>query len=768
MNFTSLQGMVLKRVLSLVLLLVLVGGVNEGQAQWVEKWLAAGDFHHPYLSGGAEPEDLAESTIWNWPGIVPQTGNSRWKALWISTKNFTDENGDTWEVKNSHIGPRVLGIGEMFDMKHELVSRFPEPHVTVDGLETFNRPSMPDRVADTLNADRIIDNVFNTSVGVTVRRKAQQFSEDNYDDFHLVEYTFTNTGNVDDDPEEELKGQALEDVYFVFNDHATINSPSGSRNHSYGNVWGQYTMNDAVGDGLNDYGVDFRAQFSWTGESDDHDYDELGNPIWYDGGWHGDPVQGDTMGRLAGAHMVGTVTIHADPEAHAPGVTLNDEKAQPRLMSFMEHDWSKMTTGNSDDDKTKMRFERDYIENGAAHKNVGAIGYDNPSQRVYPTHAMMVEPDGDFATSNGDPSLGRAGGWAYVNGYGPYDLEPGEQVKIVVAEGAQGLSEKARWHIGRTYKLSGAKDSLDIPFDANGNGKIEDDVDADGDGQVDYDEVMNKNEWVMTSRDSLFKMFEGAIELYQAYQNGEEIPRPPLPPQRFKVESGIDEIKLSWEPMSGGPARTGWRLYRAQNHYSGLVTSRQLDEKGLAIPDSSTAYRCIAGCEGMPSLGPDATGFTDEAVNRGVSYYYYLQAVGEVNQDSTGNLPVGVPLKSSRYYTQTYEPAVLRRQPGGALSEVRAVPNPYNLAASEDIRFGDQENKIAFYGLPGQATIRIYTELGELVKTIEHTDGSGDEFWNLTTSSRQLVVSGMYFAVITDQTEGNKGAQATRKIVIIR
>ena len=55
--------------------------------------------------------------------------------------------------------------------------------------------------------------------------------------------------------------------------------------------------------------------------------------------------------------------------------------------------------------------------------------------------------------------------------------------------------------------------------------------------------------------------------------------------------------------------------------------------------------------------------------------------------------------------------------------------------------------------------------MGELVETIEHTDGSGDEYWDQTTSSRQVVASGLYIAHITDNASGDT---AERKFVIIR
>ncbi|MCD6081471.1 fibronectin, partial [candidate division WOR-3 bacterium] len=74
--------------------------------------------------------------------------------------------------------------------------------------------------------------------------------------------------------------------------------------------------------------------------------------------------------------------------------------------------------------------------------------------------------------------------------------------------------------------------------------------------------------------------------------------------------------------------------------------------------------------------------------------------------------------------------------------------------------------------------IRIYTERGDLIKTIVHDDGSGDEAWESVTSSRQLVVSGVYIAHFevtrdyydpeTGELLYKKGDQAIRKFIIIR
>ena len=69
-----------------------------------------------------------------------------------------------------------------------------------------------------------------------------------------------------------------------------------------------------------------------------------------------------------------------------------------------------------------------------------------------------------------------------------------------------------------------------------------------------------------------------------------------------------------------------------------------------------------------------------------------------------------------------------------------------------------------FYNIPGQCTIKIFTERGDLITTIEHTDGSGDEAWNSITDFRQVIVSGLYIAYI----ETPDGESIHKKFIIIR
>lgn len=100
------------------------------------------------------------------------------------------------------------------------------------------------------------------------------------------------------------------------------------------------------------------------------------------------------------------------------------------------------------------------------------------------------------------------------------------------------------------------------------------------------------------------------------------------------------------------------------------------------------------------------------------------------------------------------------------MDQIRVVPNPYNISAAKSLGFGDQQaNRLAFFNIPGRCTIRIYTEIGELIYTINHADGSGDAYWDSVTSSNQLVVSGVYIAVIDNSLTGERKIV---KFVVIR
>lgn len=370
-----------------------------------------------------------------------------------------------------------------------------------------------------------------------------------------------------------------------------------------------------------------------------------------------------------------------------------------------------MSYNDQNDDQTQPSTTSYYDSDGilflAGRDN--AFNIDRMTQQylkmaqghIVPRHAEVItgvtSPDVvALANQTSNPFLSSGGGFSFDNAYGPYDIPFGESIRIVIVEGAAGMNRADQVKYGRQFK----------------NGQISA---ADKNIQV-----------IQKGKDSLFTTWERATA---NFQGNWDIPQPPLPPSTFDVSGGGDKIQLSWALRSGDPnPPEGIRIYRA-------------------LGDYDKDYELIA------DLPASASSFEDVNVIRGFNYFYYMTSY-RTNPGGVAT-PSGGVLESSRYYTQTYDPTNLKRLPGNSMSDIRVVPNPF---VYNGIKFPGSldEDKIAFYNVPGYCTIRIYTELGELVKVIEHTNGSGDEYWYNVTSSNQIVVSGIYIAVITNDKTGEK------------
>ena len=696
-----------------VFVLVLSTGLNELSAQYSIKWLNVGSFQSSYSEGlvNREEEPWGNAPLM-WPSMDYHAGNSRAQAFWMGATNFTDENGTTFPHKIAHIGPRSGGDVQFFAVEQSITSKF-DPEITVDGAKSFEKYVFVNTMDPNMKPDRIMTVSNNSRIGITTVATMNAFSQEYHDDYHIIEYSFTNTGNVDGDEDIELSAD-LEGVIFFFIHRYMVHDAS-SWIRGGGAPWGKFTMNDAVGDGHEDYDVDFRAQYAWAGLNPDNtSFSSIGGPMmfphWASAGW-------DTTGRLAAGQMVGRVTIQS-PDTYGSG----DTGSQPSTMGVMGSDDPNLTTDEYN--TTLMQIQYD---NYMSPAKVGG-------GRIYPHHADDIEPDGNFDTPTNAPNIYDGvydeGGWSVIEGHGPYNIPFGGTVNIVVADGVNGLSMKAKYDIGKLYKATGATPDESAMLEYNGTS-------------------MTKNQWALTAKDSLFKTFERALANHAA---GYSIPQPPYPPESFAVTSGTDKITLSWVASSSGPSRTGWHVYRAKGTYNFPYVGEALaDHGGL-------------GHELIAELSGSATSYEDATAARGESYYYFIQAVGDAADNNGGALTPAGALKSNQHWTQTYLPASLKRAPGANLEAIRVVPNPYHVGATTDVRFSDRD-KLAFLDVPGSCTIKIYTQLGELVETITHTDGSGDEYWDQTTSSRQVVASGLYIAHITDDATGDT---AERKFVIIR
>jgi hypothetical protein len=694
-----------KRCYLAALLIILLPQIGRGQQPDV-KWLTVGSLQSFFNNYGCEREEDRPGSNQQdgiqWPALYTYQDMAAARGLWIGTT--TDPYGVYSTPKVVHFGPRPVSTEalEFFPVKFEMVSKIDPPMAFVNSNQTYHQFVDNDRVDANLKADRMIDVIVNTSIGITMERKVYAFSQQSHDNYFIYDYTFTNTGRTGKDTTTRAAGfpKTLKDVYFYYQYRTAV--CYDIRGGDYGDppAWGKNAMLDVRGD-TSTYSPaspyyapwvnkdnDLRVQYTWLGKVNTT-FDNIGGPIWKPTRTS-TSTKGDTIGRLGAAQFHGILTMHVDK---SPTDT-TDDKGQPSTTSFESSD-DNLNFRNIQTNSVQMSSEYDWMKKG----------------HVFPRHAEKV----GFGQ---DPSLGTTGGWSNANGYGPYTLAPWQSIHIVMAEAAAGISREACVEIGKQFKRSNGSTTLQIPW----QGKS-----------------LTKNEWVFSGRDSLFSTLRRA---YANYGSGYNIPQAPYPPRAFNVFSGAGAIRMNWTHTSGGPTRTGYQIWRAMG---------QVD----------STYYLVA------SLPATATSFDDTSASNDVGYCYYISAIGDPAQNTRTAGTISGALMSNRFYTQTFELAYKRVAASPVLKgdSIRIVPNPYVISAKSGLfLYPGEANKIVFKNIPAICTIRIYSELGELIKTIEHTDMTASQDWFQTTSSDQIIVSGVYIAVISTPS----GEKAIKKFIVIR
>jgi hypothetical protein len=682
------------------------------------KWLRVGSLHTWISNAGAEIEygrrgraaylNTDQTDGLAWPAQYRYQDHCAAKSLRIGTTNFADPvTGETYPYKVVSCGSRIARLeNEMMPLPNEFVmvgkdfgppDRESHPDVIVDGLNASDNV-LNDEVDikdNDLRPDRLIISKLHTSIGVSITRKIMAFSNPYHDNYFITEYIFKNTGIIDLNDTQLDPVPQLTDVIFHFQYRYAFAYEAYRNNWSASGVsWGRNTVNDVIGENSMADGAPFRALISWYGPHSQ-------NAPWEADVGAPDQDEGSVM---AGTQYVGVVVLHADrsPEDQS------DDPEQPTTTQYLGSDNDAQGVDQYDEDLMTRKYE------------FMTMGHPALS------HAEEVGVGGYADGWGTDP-----GGYSQAQGFGPYTLDEGDSIRIVLAEGINGINRLKNLEIMYNW------------FNENAPYRLPD-------GTTTSDRNQYKNAWVWSGRDSLMQTFARAVS---NFENNYVLDEPPPPPDKFELTSGGDRIFIEWSASAEDwPGFDGYELYRA-----------------VDTPD--TTYDLIFSCNAANKVNI----YEDKQARRGFDYYYYIIT----KDDGTNNTVYpGVPLKSSKFYTMTNQPAFLRRPPGKSLADIRVVPNPYNIRA-QSLQFGiNNPDRIAFYGLPPFCTIKIFTERGDLIQSLDHTDSSGDELWDQLTFSRQLVVSGLYIAYFEvtkdyrDERTGRlvykKGENTFRKFIIIR
>lgn len=702
------------QLLLLAASLLILSSVRIAYAQEI-KWLRVTELQTFINEVGAEYENesqVGNTNFLSWPaqyGIEQNT--TRMKGLWIGCKNFDDPvENKLKSVKVIGSGPRNAAdrVNQIFEKEIKLIGRNYHPIVVVDDQRATSNDvyDVLDSLDENLEADRMVLVKFNTSIGVSVTKKVMAFGYPDHDNYFINDYVFKNTGIID--REGTVHEQTLQDVWFYFFYRYAF---AGEACQTYGqgwgawsDTWGNSTLNHAFGENPNapDFNDPKSPLFQMRGF-----YSWRGpntdRPVSYEEDWGCPNEQED--GVMGSAKYAGCVTLHADTDPHNP----TDDAYQPKTTWFIGSDINIVLANVSQYDEVFMA------------DRYAAMSEGHPDKQ----HDEVVGDD--YPINYTDPRRQTGGGTSQGQGFGPYTLASGDSIHIVFAEGVAGLCRQKNREVGgnwlQWYKKTGAP-TLVMP-----------------DGSETTDHNLYKRRWVETGKDSILKTYRNAM---RNYQSGYAIPQPPPPPNKFTVISGGDRIRLEWSDNA-----TSWP------HFDGYVIYRS--EGNVLVP--KTMYKKIFECNKSNVVHS----FDDITASRGFDYYYYIQSKDDGTQN---DVEPGKPLYSSLFWTVTSVPATLQRPAVIAtLDSIRVVPNPYDIRARA-YQFGDkfQYDRIAFYGLPPECTIKIFTERGDLIWEKQHISGSGDELWDSLTSSGQIIVSGIYIAYF----ETPNGKSVYRKFVVIR
>ncbi|MEJ2306782.1 MAG: hypothetical protein P8Y30_04425 [candidate division WOR-3 bacterium] len=273
-------------------------------------------------------DDVSFDDGFEWPG-----GLLKDAGLLFGARNWTDTAGYTWDARLTGHAARkradqtyqfVVPDEEGFFIRRYM--RYPLPQVIVDGDNLTPSPMSGDEVAPEKiwgTADVMIESNVRMNMGLDVKQRVLAWSQPGHDDYIIWDWTFVNSGNVDEDDEIELPGQTLEDVYITRVTEALIN---GTGNNKVMPTWAGTTVDHDTRLSYPQDDDSLRIHYVTPLRAGEADYDSYGkNP-------------GTSRNLLDGARFGGTAVLFAPQSCDVqqfPNTPANNDPAQPSMHSSL-------------------------------------------------------------------------------------------------------------------------------------------------------------------------------------------------------------------------------------------------------------------------------------------------------------------------------------------------------------------------------------------------------------------------------------------------
>jgi hypothetical protein len=712
--------------------LILIFLVNLGWSQ-IARDIRIGNMHY-HTNSVMDSDNLDYPEEWTRVGLDIEydrlDGLETYGFMVAQRLDWVDPSGSSWNVQ---VAQMMQNKGTDFEFTlvpeadaFKRVWKYPYPTKMIQGNDWTNVQAGDDPVDPNLPSYVMIYNKNHVwpeyDGGIQVERWIYGFANRDYDDFVIQEFVFTNTSS-----------KTRNDVYFALGAGTSKDAyyPADIWANYYGVTYDKFINNDPSYDPST--GDSLRLYMSWDADQDPTQVDKRGYPtnIW---------------GDIEEPHAYAHVCIHADKSSSDP----SDDPRQPHKGGWSTREQYPPSTESTHDELYEFISEPWWVGEGDGVYSEVVDENRNPDPNSY--YRVLME---GFKEEDNDPNVEQDK--TSLFSFGPYQMAPGEDVRIVMAiVGAvpadavapiDGEFQNARRmciDVGAAYdNRSGARrPRIPLPYDV---------VDLFGNvvpgltqGAVDISEEA-KNSFLELSQQYCWRNASRAVKLWKngTVSKGSGSFNINLAPASPSVDhqSVPGKVELTWASVSNAQSYNIYRRYKRR--------------PALVSPTDSTY---------LLYHNTTATSYDDENVVVGEDYYYIVTAVDANGLESSLHLN-----RTGTTQERLDEALIPTRVPSADWMEtVTVVPNPFHIQASS--KYGGR--RLSFFNLPPYAKIHIYTMTGDRVQTLDHFDGSGNTDWDRQdTFTTMEIVSGVYLYVVEeyDGPDGSAtGEKAIGKFVVVK
>lgn len=562
-----------------------------------------------------------------------------------------------------------------------------------------------------ITADEIAEVVDSTVFGVTVDRKVLAWSQTYNDNYVIADMIFT---NITSDTLDSLYINLQEtggNTYFSYGNH-----PAPQVNEAYDPTmcW-QHYYGGRPGDSM-------RVFYEYDADDPTRQGDNMGAPVTFGNG------------SLLAPNMTYYSILHASSpfDSTNPAGDVNDS-LQPSVTyagvaTQIPYNSADDQYGNKNFSAIRGTFSDTYPLSGeiaGTHHGANTDEVNSPSFLAF----VASQREGiSYRTCS----------------FGPYIFCPGQMIHIVIASGFTGIGYEMGQKIGEQWLSGTLQNPPNVPDSTTGWFPTNFQFPA---GATEMDR--RKDRWISTGIDSVML---SAWRAKWNFAHTYNIPQAPPPPQTVTINYTSHAVQINWSDPQA-ESMTNFGGYRIMRRIS---ASDSISYQPLYDSDSTDI-------EATHSFGDSTSMYLSQA-------YYYIQSkarIGYIDPNADPTTRGKIMYSGRALYPNIY----YLNRPGPAqddLSRIRIAPNPYNIKDPMLVVEGWTDQRgIAFFNLPSVCTIKIYTENGDLVQTIVHSQAksqSGSEVWNMLTSSQQVIYSGVYVAVF----QKTNGESSFQKFVVVR